>query len=540
MRTPLYDGHADAYKARPFFEQHIAGALTRALAEDPSRVVLVDRSGPRKPIRAGALLAISSLLAEQFRKIPEKRVGVVLPPGLGGALANCALVMADKIPVNLNFTSGKAAVESCIAQSGLRAIISAKIMRQRLAGFPWTDQFVDIRDCVAAISKPKAMWRIACAYACGAEKLIKRWKIPTEGGDREAALLFTSGSSGEPKGVPLTHRNILGNVTQMMDFGIFGPGDSALGCLPLFHSFGYTVTLWLPLIGGYRIVTVPTPFDIARNIEAIQEEKISLLLGSPTFFRPYLKRAKMESITSVRFVIAGAEKTPEGFAEQWEKHFSSYYLEGYGLTETTPVVGVNLPPLPGKVFDQWNRRGSIGRLLPGIDVRIVDPDTGKDLDYGEQGLLYLKGVNVFNGYLNNPQATAEVLNDGWFNTGDLARLDKDGFLYVDGRLSRFSKIGGEKVPHGTVEVAIMEALGIAHGDNERAVLAVSSRKDPAKGEALVLVSSIDIDMTSLREKLSKSGLPNLWIPRLYKRVDSLPVMASGKLDLKQLRILAQD
>lgn len=540
MLAPLYDGHADAYQANPEFEGHIAAALTRSLSQNPSRVVMIDRAGARRPIRAGALLAIASMLGEAFKKIPEKRVGVVLPPGLGGAIANCALMFADKIPVNLNFTSGRAALESCIAQSGIGTILTAGPMRERLPDFPWTDSVLDIRDCVAGLSKPKTMWRIACAYALRGDQLIRRWGVPEVGGDREAALLFTSGSAGEPKGVPLTHRNILGNVRQIIDFQLFCDGDSALGCLPLFHSFGYTVTLWLPLIGGFPVVTVPSPFDIARNLDAIREENITILLGSPTFLRPYLKRAKPDAIPSVKCVVAGAEKTPPGFGEQWEQYFGSYYLEGYGLTETTPVVGVNLPPLPGKPFEQWNRRGSIGRLLPGQDVRIVDPDTGKDLGFGEQGLLYLKGVNIFTGYLDNPEATAEVLHEGWFNTGDLARLDRDGFLFVDGRLSRFSKIGGEKVPHGTVEAAVLKALGLDHAASDLPVVAVANRRDRVKGETLVLLSTMDVDMAALRDLLSKDGLPNLWIPRICKRVDKIPVLASGKFDLKRLGQLAQD
>jgi len=540
MSAPLFDGQALAYQSNPEFDGHIAAALAHSLSQNPSRVVLIDRAGVRRPIRAGALLAIASMLGESFKRIPEKRIGVVLPPGLGGAIANCALMFADKIPVNLNFTSGRSALESCIAQSGLRTIISAQPMRERLGDFPWTDSFVDIRQSIAALSKPKTMWRIACAYALRGEQLIRLWNVPKKGGDREAALLFTSGSAGEPKGVPLTHRNILGNIRQIIDFQLFCRGDSALGCLPLFHSFGFTVTLWLPLIGDFPVVTVPSPFDITRNLDAIREENITILLGSPTFLRPYLKRAKPDAIPSVKCVVAGAEKTPAGFGEQWEQYFGSYYLEGYGLTETTPVVGVNLPPLPGKPFEQWNRRGSIGRLLPGQDVRIVDPDTGKDLGFGEQGLLYLRGVNIFKGYLDNPEATAEVLNDGWFNTGDLARLDRDGFLFVDGRLSRFSKIGGEKVPHGTVESAILKALDFDHAHSDLPVLAVANRRDKAKGETIILLASIDIDMSSLRDALSKDGLPNLWIPRILKRVDKIPVLASGKLDLKQLAHLASE
>ncbi len=540
--TPLYDDNAAAYKARAQFESHLGAELVRSLAGNPSRLAMVDRSGPkRRPIRSGTLLAIASLLAEEFKKIPERRVGIVLPPGVGGSLANCALTLVDKIPVNLNFTAGKAAIESCIEQSGIKTIISADIMKEKLPEFPWSGAFVDIGTLVKNFGKRRILSRIALVHLSSPERLIKKWNVPTQGGDREASLLFTSGSSGEPKGVPLSHRNILGNIQQIVEFKLFIEGESALGCLPLFHSFGFTVTLWLPLIGQFLVITTPSPFDLSRNIQAIREENINILIGAPTFLRPYIKRAEPHSIPSVRCVVSGAEKTPAGFGELWESHFGNHYLEGYGLTETTPVMGVNLPPRDGLVFGQWNRRGSIGRLLPGQAIRIVDPDTGEDLGYDQQGLLHVKGVNVFNGYLDNPKETAEVLKDGWLNTGDLARLDKDHFLYIDGRLSRFSKIGGEKVPHGTIESAILKVLGMKEGDTEKPLFVVAGRRDKVKGESLVLLSTIDIDMHHLRDCLHKEqGLPNLWAPRVLKRIDAVPLLASGKFDLRAIQKLAAE
>jgi acyl-[acyl-carrier-protein]-phospholipid O-acyltransferase/long-chain-fatty-acid--[acyl-carrier-protein] ligase len=301
------------------------------------------------------------------------------------------------------------------------------------------------------------------AKFCPAEFILRRGRVPREGGDREAGLLFTSGSSGEPKGVVLTHRNILGNCAQIDASGILPTGETLLANLPIFHSFGFTINLWYVLQRGLRVVTVPSPLDVHKCLDAIAAEKATVLLGTPTFFRPYLKRADPTQLASVKFVVAGAEKTPAGFHEEWEKHFGSQYCEGYGLTETSPVVAVNLPAQPGESAESVRakkRLGSVGKLFPGSAARIVDPDTGVDKGLNDVGILYLKGVNIFPGYLDQPDATAAAFNTGWFITGDLAKLDEDGFLYIEGRLSRFSKIGGEMIPHGTVETAVAQALGL--------------------------------------------------------------------------------
>jgi acyl-[acyl-carrier-protein]-phospholipid O-acyltransferase / long-chain-fatty-acid--[acyl-carrier-protein] ligase len=363
--------------------------------------------------------------------------------------------------------------------------------------------------------------------------LIKLFKVPVVGGDREAALLFTSGSAGEPKGVILTHSNILGNIEQLDSYGVLSKDDKVMSCLPFFHSFGFTVTLFYAMIKGLRVVTSPNPLQVATIIQAIEEEKATVHIGTPTFFRPYLKKATREQLSTLRAVVAGAEKTPEGFHDMWESRFGNSYLEGYGLTETSPVVACNLP-VEGKY-----RKGSVGKLFPGMAARVLNSETGEPQSIYKQGILCLKGCNVFAGYLDNPSATAEAIDsEGWFITGDLARMDEDGFLYIEGRLSRFSKIAGEMVPHGTVEQAIAKAYGVH--DSEDASFVVTGKADDEKGEVLILVSTLEIDISKLREKLSLAeiALPNLWIPRLMVKVEKIPLLASGKLDIKAIRRIA--
>jgi acyl-[acyl-carrier-protein]-phospholipid O-acyltransferase/long-chain-fatty-acid--[acyl-carrier-protein] ligase len=215
-------------------------------------------------------------------------------------------------------------------------------------------------------------------------------------------------------------------------------------------------------------------------------------------------------------------------------------MQGYGLTETTPVSNINQPD-PPLVTDTaepqaGKRTGSVGRLLPGMTARIVDPETGADRPLTETGVLWLRGANIFTGYLNDPEKTASALRDGWFVTGDLARFDDNGFLFIEGRLSRFSKIGGEMVPHGTVEQKVLEVLGWEPA--EAPLISVIGLPDPVKGEALVLLTIREVSAEALREKLIAAGIPNLWIPKVVHRVDRIPQLGTGKTDLKGCKQLA--
>ncbi|MEA3186237.1 MAG: acyl-[acyl-carrier-protein]-phospholipid O-acyltransferase, partial [Chthoniobacter sp.] len=365
--------------------------------------------------------------------------------------------------------------------------------------------------------------------------------ILREGDQAEAVILFTSGSAGEPKGVVLSHRNLLGNVSQFSLMLSLTRRDTVLACLPFFHSFGSTVTLWYPLIEGVRMVTYPNPLEVGKNAELIERHQVTLMLSTPTFLRAYLRKAEPAQLASVQLVVTGAEKLPDELATAFEARFGKKVEQGYGLTETSPVVSVNLPePQRSKPDDEVqpsSRLGTAGKLAPGVAAQIRDVESGERLALTETGMLWLRGPNIFSGYLDDPQRTAEVLVDGWFKTGDLARFDEDGFLHIEGRLSRFSKIGGEMVPHETVEVKIREVLQLASDERSIAITAIP---DEAKGEALVLLASMDIDVADLRTRLTAAGLPNLWIPRKLRRIEAIPALASGKLDLKACREAAQN
>jgi len=365
-------------------------------------------------------------------------------------------------------------------------------------------------------------------------------RLPRTGDRAEAALLFTSGSAGEPKGVVLTHRNLLANCAQVSSLSILPRTCTMLGCLPLFHSFGFTVTLWYPLLRGCRLVTVPSPLDTRRIIDAINGEQVSVLVGAPSFLRPILKKASSAELRSLELVVAGAEKLPEDLYQDFLAAFHLEILQGYGLTETSPVTSVNQPHPPVTTATAGpqvgKKAGTVGRLLPGMTARIVDPETGRELPPAATGIVCLRGANLFPGYLGNRAASDAVWRDGWFVTGDLGHFDADGFLTIEGRLSRFSKIGGEMVPHGGVEQKLAEVLRLDPGDGP--LVAVVAVPDPAKGEALVLLTTLDLDATRVRDALAAAGLPNLWIPKTVCRVEKIPLLGAGKVDLRACREIA--
>ena len=541
-RKALLDLGVLAFDERPGLRRHLGRECVQSLAKRPWHVEIVDRTAERRPVTSAQLLATAAAYSRHLRRtVPDKRVGIVLPPSAGAFIANLAVMCAGKIPVNLNFTAGKAALEASMKIGGVTTVITADLVRQKVPAFPWPGRTLDLRREIEAMGGKKAIlpWLLA-AWILPNQWYASLLGLPKTGDRAEAGLLFTSGSSGEPKGVALTHRNILANCAQISSLSILPQSCSLLGCLPIFHSFGFTVTLWYPMIRGCRVVTVPSPLDTRRIIDAIREEQATVLIGAPTFIRPILRKAQPGELRSLDLVVTGAEKLPDDLYKAFMETFHIEILQGYGLTETTPASNINQPNPPVTTdtaeAQVAKKAGSTGRLLPGMTVRIVHPETGEEVPAGDQGIVWFKGANVFSGYLDDPQKTSAAFSDGWFVTGDLGRLDEEGFLFIEGRLSRFSKIGGEMIPHGTVEQTIAEVLGL--DQSEGPVVAVMGVPDKAKGEALVLLTTVEIPPDRLREKLAAVGFANLWIPKIIHRVPAIPVLGTGKLDLKRCRDVA--
>ncbi|WP_133795985.1 AMP-binding protein [Prosthecobacter fusiformis] len=541
-----------AFSQHPALSMHLAYAVLQGLKRHGSKHQVVDGKDD-KVLGYDKVLAVAIALSKIIKEeTTKKRVGIILPPGLGGLIANVAVLLAGKIPVNLNFTAGRTAIEFAMKTAELDRFITADIFVRKMQAFPWPamKQLILIERILPRLKSKIALW-LGLSKILPASILASVLGVPKKGGQEEAVLLFTSGSAGNPKGVALTHRNVMANVMQFSSRLAMNSTDSILGSLPLFHSFGSTVTLWYPLISGLNLVTYPSPLETKKLGELIEKHRVTLMIATPTFLRGYLRGVNRESLTSLKMVVTGAEKLPTTVSSAFEQRFDKKVFEGYGLTETSPVSNVNLPdPVPlgnegsGHVWLPSHRPGSVGQLIPGLAIRITHPETNEPQSLHTSGMIWFKGTNVFEGYLKDPKRTAEVIDEnGWFRTGDIGRVDMDGFLYIEGRLSRFSKIGGEMVPHETVEEALVKAMGLENETVRK--IAVIGVPDVERGEALILLTAIPggpehQEILDLRYRLLEKGLPPLWIPKKMIRVADIPILSSGKLDVQSCEKIAKD
>jgi acyl-[acyl-carrier-protein]-phospholipid O-acyltransferase/long-chain-fatty-acid--[acyl-carrier-protein] ligase len=338
-----------------------------------------------------------------------------------------------------------------------------------------------------------------------------------------------------PKGVMLSHSNIVSNIEGICQVIQFTKKDRIMGILPLFHSFGFTATIWLPLLAGFGVVYHPNPTDAKTIGETVQKHQATLLISTPTFYAGYLRRCSREEFASLRYAIAGAEKLREQIARGYKEKYGIDLLEGYGCTELAPVVSVNIPDvIDGGEKQIGHKPGSVGHPIPGVAVKVIDPDTELPLACGQEGLLLVKGPNCMLGYLGEPELTAQVFRNEWYVTGDIATIDEDGFIRITDRMSRFSKIGGEMVPHVRIEEVINEVLGSAAS-------VVTALPDEQRGEKLIAFYTHNgISRDELWDRLNESALPKLWIPKRENlfSLESIPLLGSGKIDLKQIKALA--
>ena len=533
----------------PSLDRSLGYALIQGLKKfGPINSIIDGKDGSALPFGKvfAAALALSRYIRQETQK---KRVGIVLPPSPICLIANVAVVLAGKVPVNLNFTAGRASIESAIRQADIDRFLTADQFVRKMQAFPWPPlkNLVMLERLMPSLKGKATLWFIL-SKILPAPLLASVLGVSKKGGHTEATLLFTSGSSGEPKGVVLTHRNLMSNVSQFGSRLNMGHDDSILACLPQFHSFGCTVTLWYPLIYGLNLASYPSPLETKELAGIIQKHRVSVLIATPTFLRGYMRGVNREQLAPLKLVVTGAEKLPRSVAEAFETKFGKKVLEGYGLTETSPVSNVNLPDPQAEdegaqAIALAHRPGSVGQTMPGMAIRLTNPDTGAPVPLHESGIIWFKGGNVFTGYLNDPKRSAEVLDaEGWFRTGDVGRVDLDGFLYIEGRISRFSKIAGEMVPHETVEEAMNRALGL-EGESTRR-LTIVGIPDPERGEALVLLTTLpggpeNTEIVALRHRLLEHGVPALWIPKRMVRIADIPVLASGKLDIKACEAIAK-
>ena len=501
------------------------------------RFAMADSGGAR--LTNGRALIGAMLLAGRLRRDcrpEEKMIGLLLPASVGGALANVAVLMAGRVPVNLNFTVGRESMESAIRQCEIRTILTARAFLAKAKIEP-REGMVFLEQLTRSFGAAEKAAAALTAFLLPTRALQALCNRPRREPHDLATVIFSSGSTGEPKGVMLSHHNVISNIEALAQVFWVTPRDRFLGVLPFFHSFGFTCTLWFPLAGGFSVVYHPNPMDAKGVGEMVCKHKATFLMSTPTFYASYLRRCTKEEFATLRFAMVGGEKLRETIARQFLEKYGLELCEGYGATEMSPVVSANMLNVSDGAERQTGfKPGTVGHPVPGVVAKTVDPATGAGCHPSAEGLLLVKGPNRMLGYLNQPEKTAQVLRDGWYDTGDIAAIDDEGFIRITDRLSRFSKIGGEMVPHIRVEEAVNEILG-------EYASCVTAIPDEAKGERLVILyTKKEVPPPELWQMLAETGLPKLWIPKqenIYL-VDALPALGTGKLDVRKAKEMARE
>jgi len=485
-------------------------------------------------------LAIRRLLRREVFAAGEKHVGVLLPPTVAAVVVNAAVLLDRRVPINLNYTVSSEVMNLCVARAGIRHVLTSRRVMERFENLKIDAELVyldDLKEKVTLCDKALAVAQTWLLPAAVLERLLGLHEVDP---DDLMTVIFTSGSTGDPKGAMLTHRNVGTNVEGFNQALHLGSQDVLIGILPFFHSFGYTVAMWAGLMLEPKVVYHVNPLEYRQVGALSRKHRATMLVAAPTFLRSYVRRCEPEDFASLNLVVTGAEKLPKELADAFESRFGVRPVEGYGTTELSPVVSANIPPeraLAGAPYGV--KEGTVGRPIPGVSVKVVDLDTGRELGPNKSGMLLATGPNVMRGYLGQPELTAEVIRDGWYVTGDIAEVDEEGFIRITGRQSRFSKIGGEMVPH----IRIEEALGrILTPDEDKVALAVTAVPDLRKGERLVVLhTGLSKASEQVCRELGEAGLPPLWIPSpdSFCQVEEIPVLGTGKVDLRRLKELAQ-
>ena len=468
------------------------------------------------------LLRGAAVLAQMWRELlpPDAtRVGVLLPNVTATPLTLLSLWSLGRVPAVLNFTTGPVIMLACVQLAGLTHVITSRafVEKARLQLAPLAAagiRFIYLEDVRASLG-----FRRKLAAAAGLVRLPR--PAGREAG-ATAVILFTSGSEGVPKGGELSHANLLANVRQMLAVCDLQDRDEMFNALPLFHSFGLTAGLLLPLVRGFPVFLYPSPLHYRVIPMLVYMENSTVLLATNTFLNLYARRAHRYDFRSLRYLFAGAEKVQESTAASWAQQFGVRVLEGYGATECSPVIAVNTPLAP--------EPGTAGRLVPGVDWRI-EPVEG----VAAGGRLLVRGPNVMKGYLNAEANARFRALDGWYDTGDIASVDEDRFVHIQGRLKRFAKISGEMVSLGAIEDAL---AGAWPQYGPRCQVAVVARTDDRKGEKLVAVCNEPrLQLAEVRATLLAKGLPALCVPRELRCIRDLPRLGTGKVNHRELERL---
>ena len=507
-----------------FGAQNVFSAVAETARKIPGHIILEDAT--LQTLTCRKLMVGADVLAQVLRGTVSggERIGLLLPNVNATPVVILALWRLGKVPAMLNFSSGTPTMLACAGLAGLKHIVTSRdfLERARLN----VDAFVkaginliyleDVRTGITGSKKFLTLLR----HVFNLGSTIHS----SQSAGSAAVIVFTSGSEGVPKGVELTHGNILANIRQMLAITDFTDCDRLFNCLPLFHSFGLTVGTFVPLVRGIYVFLYPSPLHYRTVPSVLYDRDCTMFLSTNTFLNGYARKAHPYDFRSLRYLFAAAEKLQEATALVWSQKYGVRILEGYGATECAPCVSLNTPLEP--------RNGSVGRLLPGMEYKL-EPVEG----VAESGRLFVRGPNVMKGYLNADANAKFLALDGWYDTGDVVSVDADGYLHIRGRMKRFAKISGEMVSLTAVEDALAGAFpqyGL------RCQVAVITRPDENKGEVLIAVTNEPkLTLDEIRDAIKAKGLTNLSVPREIKAVKEIPKLGTGKVNHRELQALME-
>ena len=537
IRQKIIELSADAEVLSAKEEKTLHIMFAKLAKRRPFQKSYIDYGGIE--LRRFSLLIRAILLSRKIRKLDSKNkyVGVLLPNCTAATATILATMFADKIPVVLNYTVTNEVFDISMKKADLDIIITSKLFIEK-AKVEHKKEMVFLEDIAKTVTTKSKLYYFIVALLLPSRLLMKILSPKSYYNPSGAAVvLFSSGSSGIPKGIVLSHHNITSNVNSCVKLVKFQKKDKITGNLPFFHSFGINVCFWIPLMTSVEVVYIKNPLDAESIVNAIKKYKLTTLMSTPTFLNSYIRKSSNPSdFDSLRLTILGAEKMRQNLAEKYKEYTGKEAIEGFGCTELSPIVSINITEYAIELGEKSGKPGSIGCSIPGTCTKIVDIDTLRDLEPNQEGLLFVKGANVMKGYLGEPEETRKAIVGGWYNTGDIAKIDEAGFITITGRLSRFSKIGGEMISHELIEGAITEILG-----EENRTIAVTGMPDNVKGEKIVVFyEKLSISPKKIIKKLRENGIANIWIPKLenFIKIDEIPLLGTGKLDISKLNKIA--
>lgn len=495
--------------------------FVKVAKRNSKKMAIIDKTTGKSVTYSKALIG-SLILSKKFKKYDQGFIGIMIPTSAGSALATVASLMSGRTPVMINYSTG-AEANSRYAQKkcGFKTIITSRALLEKI-NCPVIEGMVmieDIMDQVTTVDKLSA-----AAKSLLPETLLLKL-IHNCSEEENAAILFTSGSEKDPKAVQLTHKNISSNIKNFGDYITIYDNDIILANLVFFHVFGLTVNLWVTFYYGLTMVTYANPLDFQTICKIAKEEKPTIMVGTPSFFWGYLHKSEPGDFKSVRIMVSGADKCPDALREGYLAKHGVTLLEGYGATETSPVIAVNR-------FD-LNKPGSTGKVIPGAEVKIENFETGQLCKPGETGKIMVKGDLVMKGYYGDPELTAEAITDGWYNTGDMGYFDEEGYLWHAGRFKRFVKIGGEMVSLVKVENTLEKYLPVGVS------CCVVDVSDEIRGSSIIATVTIEVDKSEILKKMG-DDLPNIALPKHFVVIRDLPMMSSGKIDFRTVTKIVQD